>query len=130
MGLLDTLAAKNSATRTTSGRAAKQDDRPSAQVWANIGYEVNGKFVNLPMGMPIDTMEEVLVRGQDEEWLQLQTARNELLKAVQEAGDNLEPGQEIVLPLEIRIRRVNEQRVIEPGHNPFSMTNANLTIVK
>lgn len=131
MGLLDTLAAKNNAASNIAARGrTAQSDRPEAKVWMNIGYEVEGKFVNLPLGLPIDTMEGVRVSGQNEDWIMLQTARNELLQAIQEAGDKLEPGQEMVLPLQVRIRHVNGEMQIDATSNPLSMKNAGISLVK
>lgn len=133
MALLEQLAARNAtasaATRTT--RPAAQD-RPQAKVWMNIGYKVGDKFVNLPLGLAVDTMEPVEARGQNQEWLQLQAARNELLKAIQEAGDKLAPGEAMELPLVVEIRHVNEQQTIDSGENPLSMANAgfSLAVVK
>lgn len=131
MSILDTLAARNNAASSKSARPAAED-RPVAQTWMNIGYMAGDEFINLPLGLAIDTMEPVVAKGQSEKWIQTQTARNELLKAIQQAGDELKPGEFAILPLQIQIRRVNDQVVIDPEHNPYSMENSgfSLTVVK
>lgn len=126
MALLDQIRDRqnNAGTATGRGRATNTADLPRATVWLNVGYDANGKFVNLPLGLPIDTMEHITVRGQNEEWVQLSHARNELLKALQEAGDALEAGGEIDVPLIIRIRKVNNEMQVDSATNPFSMEQA------
>ncbi|MCF8861620.1 hypothetical protein KIP58_21790 [Xanthomonas campestris pv. campestris] len=129
MGILDTLNARNNSSAGRSAANGSQQDRPVAQTWMNIGYEANGQFVNLPLGLAIDTMEPINIRGQNEEFVALQTARNELLKEIQELGDKLEPGAVLTLPLTIQIRRVNDKVVVDSESNPFSMANAGLKLV-
>lgn len=124
MGILDTLNARNNSSAGRQAANSSAQDRPAAQTWMNIGYQVGDQFVNLPMGLAIDTMEPLAIRGQNEEYLQLLTARNELLKEIQELGDKLAPGEFATLPLQIQIRRVNDKVVIDSETNPYSMANA------
>lgn len=95
--------------------------RPKAKVWLNIGYGANGKFINLPIGLPIDTMEAADVRGQSMEWVKQRTAQNDLLKALQQYGLNLQPGQEQTINLEVRLRRVNDELAVAAGDNEFAI---------
>lgn len=129
MSILSGLS--TSKTNTT----APKTDRPAAKYWLNFGYEINGQFINLPQGIAIDTAEPVKVSGTNEEWLQSQTARNELLKALQNAGDNMEPGAETILveqemangmKWQVRLRRINEKTEIKSEDNPFSVDFAGL----
>lgn len=123
MGILDfDSAAKssNAAASGTSNRRTNQQDRPAAKLWLNVGYDANGRFVNLPVGIPVDTMELLPIRGQNEEWAQFQSARNSLLKAIQEAGDNLEPGAEVEVKLTVKLRKVNEEIEVKAEDNEFS----------
>lgn len=133
MALLDQIAARQASAQTSARttRTAAQD-RPQAKVWMNVGYKIGDKFVNLPLGLAIDTMEPVEARGQNEDWIMLQSARNELLKAIQEAGDELKPGEERELPLTVVIRHVADPKTIDKENNPLSMENAgfSLSIVK
>ena len=121
MGILDFEAAAktNNNTSRSAGRQA-QADRPAAKLWLNVGYDANGRFVNLPVGIPVDTMETLPIRGQNEEWAQFQSARNDLLKAIQEAGDNLEPGAEVEVKLVVKLRKVNEEIEVSKEDNPFA----------
>ena len=126
MGILDFDTTKNNApasNRRYNGPQSAQD-RPAAKLWLNVGYDANGRFVNLPVGIPVDTMELLPIRGQNEEWAQFQSARNGLLKAIQEAGDNLEPGAEVEVKLVVKLRKVNEELEVSKEDNPFA---ANLT---
>ena len=118
MGILDFTAPSSTSSRNT--RQAAQD-RPAAKLWLNVGYEANGRFVNLPVGIPVDTMEALPIRGQNEEWAQFQSARNDLLKRIQEAGDGLEPGAEVEVKLVVKLRKVNEELSVSAEDNPFAL---------
>lgn len=121
MAILDFVAEAQKNASNNTQRPTNNSDRPKAKLWLNIGYEVNGKFVNLPVGIPLDTMEPVQARGQNVDWVQFQTARNELLKALQAAGDQLEPGAEMVIPtLEIRVRHTANELTVAPEDNAYS----------
>lgn len=119
MGILNFETSKtNTSNRSTSRQG--NTDRPAAKLWLNVGYDANGRFVNLPIGIPVDTMESLPIRGQNEEWAQFQSARNDLLKAIQEAGDNLEPGAEVEVKLVVKLRKVNEEIEVSKEDNPFA----------
>lgn len=101
---------------------AARSDRPKAKLWLNIGYEKNGRFVNLPVGMPLDTMEPTKIQGQNEDWVKFQSARNGLLDALKAFGAQLTPGQEVDIPdLVIKIRRVNEDMQVEQDDNEYAV---------
>lgn len=116
MSILANLTAVESAPARTTNT-----NRPKAKTWLNVGYESNGKFVTLPLGMPLDTMEPSKISGQNEEWIKQMTAGNALLKALQELGDSLVPGAEQEINLVVKIRRVNEERTVKPEDNEFSI---------
>ena len=122
MGILDFDSATKTNTAAAGGnnRRTQAQDRPSAKLWLNVGYDANGRFVNLPVGIPVDTMELLPIRGQNEEWAQFQSARNQLLKAIQEAGDNLEPGAEVEVNLTVKLRKVNEEIEVKTEDNEFA----------
>lgn len=117
----------------SSARAATQaDDRPKAELWLNIGYEVtvpmvvDGKnvdetrFVSLPTGIPLDTMDKVSARTSNDTFAAFQTARNDLLDQIMKAAEELAPGEEKLLNLQIQLRRVNGERAeIASEENPF-----------
>ena len=124
MGILDfdSAAKTNNTAASGTGRNGRTQaqDRPAAKLWLNLGYDANGRFVNLPVGIPVDTMELLPIRGQNEEWAQFQSARNQLLKAIQEAGDNLEPGAEVEVNLTVKLRKVNEEIEVKAEDNAFA----------
>lgn len=124
MGILDNL---NTGNRTgLVGRNASNADRPKAKYWLNVGYEMEGKFINLPTGIALDTTEPVKTNGQDEDWVQQQHARNDLLKQLLALGDDLEPGAEITLNLTVKMRRTKEEIKVED--NKYATSFAGLVV--
>ena len=103
--------------------------RPKAQLWLNVGYSttvlVDGvpeeRFVNLPMGMPVDTMELLPVNSRNQEFAQFRMAQNDLLNQIVEFGKTLAPGEAKTLNLELQLRRVNDDVApVANGENPFA----------
>ena len=53
--------------------SSKKDDKPKAQFWLNIGYQVEvpddqgneDRFVSLPQGIPLDTQETVSTKSKN-----------------------------------------------------------------
>lgn len=119
MSILEKIAQENQSGRVTQfrrGNGGNNADLPKAKTWLNIGYTINGRFVNLPLGMPLDTMQPAAATGQNSDWVSFQTARNNLLQRLQNIGDNLQPGEEVDVPvLTIKIRRVNEELQADAG---------------
>lgn len=116
MSIIDTLKASNNTASTSNTRTTAKGDeeRRQSKLWVNLGYKnADGKFVNLPVGIPIDTMELLAVRGQSEDWVKLTHERNMLIKQLQAIGDDMEPGQEQMLPLEVQLRRVGNELEID-----------------
>lgn len=114
-------------TSKTSASSSK-DERPKAEFWLNIGYPVDvetsegteARFVSLPVGIPVDTMEKLSVKSSNEEFSALQSARNDLLDQIMEAAQKLNSGEEVTLNLELRLRRINADKpAISPENNPF-----------
>jgi hypothetical protein len=95
--------------------------KPRAKLWLNIGREVNGRFISLPLGQAIDTMEAGAVRGQNEEYVKQRTAENDLLKALQALGFTFQPGEERKVNLEVRLRRVNDEIVVDQATNEYAI---------
>lgn len=105
MGIMDLVSTQASNVSRIGGTA--NVDRPKAKVWLNVGFEVDGKRVTLPLGIALDTMEPIKITGQSVEWHELAGARNALLKALQTAGDEVEPGSEVTVPgLVVSVRHV------------------------
>lgn len=122
------LRARNTRTAASSSSTPDVADRVQAKVWMNVGVDVGGEFIALPLGTAIDTMKPEEARGNNPEWLMKVAARNELLEMIQAKGDALEPGEEITLTLEVRLRRVEDKPEIDETSNPFSLKNAGFSL--
>ena len=117
---------KAALTRNTN----RTNERPTATLWINVGYisdvmdENNEpKFVALAQGIPLDTMEDLQVKGKNQEWNQFQMARNDLRDQLIDIGNELEPGEARYIgegSLIIQLRKV-EVETSQPtsGLNPF-----------
>lgn len=107
------------AGRSRTGRDMTNDDLPTAEYWLNIGYvtepnaEGNYGFVSLPMGIPLDTMNEANERVNNEELREFRGAQNDLHKQLLDAASKLKPGEDTVFEcdngLAIQIRRKNDE---------------------
>ncbi len=133
MGIFDNAqnVAPISAAR---GRQTAAQDRPQAKLWLNVGYnvpqsyrnpetgEMEDRFVNLPVGIPVDTMESLAIRGQNADWATFQSSRNELLKALQAKGNELEPGEEVEVTLTVRLRRSKDAvEAVSTEDSPYTV---------
>lgn len=110
---------------------AQKNERPHATLWLNIGYlsdvlDENGeaKFVSLAQGIPLDTIEDLPVRGKNMEWNNFQSARNDLRDQLIEIGNQLEPGEcqyfDTDSTLIIQLRKVEVENVAPSSTlNPF-----------
>lgn len=98
-----------------------QVQQPKATVWVNIGVPKNGKFIQLPIGLPIDTMSKSEIRGQNEDFVKQRTAQNDLLEYLQKLGASLQPGEERDLNLQVRIRRINQELTVDKESNEYSI---------
>lgn len=105
--------------------------KPVAQFWLNFGYIVNEgtpeeRFVSLPMGIPLDTMDKVSTRSSNAEYGQFQAARNDLLDQFIGLCSDLGPGDAHLIRTEgdlaIQIRRVDAEKVepVADESNPFA----------
>jgi len=135
MAILDFTNNENSAVPVRNQRMpfatmgnGVEGQRPKAKVWMNIGRDVGGKFISIPLGQPIDTMEPKEIRGQNEEFVKQTMAQNELLKAIQQLGGTLTPGQEVTLNLQVKIRRINEALEITKAENEFAIDASTLLV--
>ena len=124
------------ARSNTAGAAGNATERPKATLWLNVGYtvpvvvtntdgstETREEFISLPMGLAVDTMEPVKTNSSNVQFAALQAAKNELLKQIIAAGQQLAPGQAEVINLQLQLRRVNDEAAIalQPDVNPYVM---------
>lgn len=97
------------------------------QFWINVGVEKNGKLVSLPMGIPLDKLEARRIPGsssKNTEFRQLRMAEADLWKKMQEVMSKLQPGETVVLPFTVELRRCEADEVLEDqdeATNPFAV---------
>lgn len=119
---------------SASGRA---NDRPNAKLWINIGVtttvtdpnsgEPVEHFVALPMGLPLDTMSKLDVKGGTEDYRARLTAQNDLLDAVLKKAEDVAPGETKLFTiggkgLSVQIRRAKvEAAPIAPDQNQYTV---------
>lgn len=117
------------------GEGQSKKDLPKAQIWMNIGYqqpftnpesqEEEVRFISLPQGLPIDTMEKLEEKGNSDIFRAIRNGQNNLLDQIIAKGKTLQPGEEVIIAmgengLAIQLRRVKaEQAPIDPTHNPL-----------
>jgi len=131
------FAAPKTAPTTTA-----RDDRPAAQVWLNIGINVDMSnpetgetetvFVSLPLGLPVDTMEPLAMRGSNANWANMVQAKNYVLEELQKMAAGVAPGEgEFVDGLKIQIKRVGTAAAPAQGENPLlAAMTGRLAVVK
>lgn len=114
-------------------KASKKDDWVDAEVWANIGLplpytnpetgEVEDVFCALPKGVPFDTMEKFTPNGDNLAFNQRTEAGNMLMAHFQEVAKGLAPGESIIVPLQVELRRKKAAGVqgtaASGAHNPL-----------
>lgn len=117
------------AAKPAAAAGTAQDDRPKAQFWLNIGYvadhviegEDGPRFISLPVGIPLDTMETLTTNSRNQVYALQQAARNDLMAQLIEHAQDLQPGQSTIVNLEIELRRVNEDAgPVDTAHSPFA----------
>lgn len=114
MGILDTLASQNNSTKPAATTQAATTERKSSQVWLNIGVTIPGAgedgadlFVSLPVGLPMDDMKPIVIRGSNQNSINLKQVKNMLLDELQKLGASMQPGQRQTVPqLGVEIYRV------------------------
>lgn len=143
MSIFDTMAAQTSGrpagTPNNSNRRNQRLDRygnplPEAEFWVNVGLvlpvydpetgETTDEFIGFPMGIPLDTMAEMVVRGKNERWKTIASAKNQIMKLVTEqARDTLAPGETMRLDnfvVEVRRREDPNTAAITTGHSDIT----------
>lgn len=111
-----------------SNRGNGREDRPQAQVWANIGVtlpvqqedgSMKDTFLSLPVGIPLDTTEPMPTRGTNKGWHEQVAVKNAILAFLQKVGGDLEPGQgELIEGLQIQVyRRKPQAEEVKPEEN-------------
>lgn len=108
--------------------SAKQDDRPKAEVWINVGYTNDAMlddqgqpyFVSLAQGIPLDTIEPLPTNSRNDKYAAFSDARNNLQEQLAQYAEQLQPGESRTIQLEVQIRRVNAPAApIDSENNPL-----------
>lgn len=110
-----TFGQSNAATTSTA-----KADKPKAQFWLNIGYVANEgsddeKFISLPTGIPLDTQEPLPTNSSNADFRAMRCAQNDLLEQLIAYAQNLEPGEEGIINLQVQLRRVKAQEEAIPS---------------
>lgn len=120
-----------------NGKATNNTQRPQAEIFLNVGITVQlpneegemvDTFLSLPFGLPLDTMNELVIRGNNAQWNEQAAARNELLKALVKMGESLEAGSGTELPkLQVQLYRRKAQEEHIASNNAMSQILAALS---
>jgi hypothetical protein len=135
-----TFGAQNNSGKAAADASTSRADQPKAKIWLNVGYVVTGvpvsgatdgsvedRFVSLPVGIPLDTMEKLPTNSRNESFAQFQAARNSLYDQLMAAASTLKPGDDIVIGvdggLSIQLRHVADARenIVSTDANPFGI---------
>ena len=123
------------ASLNLGARSNSTNDKPKAQFWINVGYEVKvqtadnveeTRFVSLATGIPVDTQEKLATNSRNAEYAAFQHARNNLHDQIMAAAQKLAPGEERMLNLQIQLRRVNDEVEPASGDNNIFIRNVQL----
>lgn len=121
-----------------------REDLPKAEFWLNVGYMVTveideikeTRFVSLPIGIALDTMEQLNTNSGNASWSMFQQARNQLHVDIMEIAKTLKAGEEVILggdasdsnQLCIQLRRVKgPSEAVNPADNPFARRASTIT---
>lgn len=110
-----TFGQSNAAATSTA-----KTDKPKAQFWLNIGYVANEgsedeKFISLPTGIPLDTQEPLPTNSSNADFRAMRCAQNDLLEQLIQYAQNLEPGEEGIINLQVQLRRVKAEAADIPA---------------
>ena len=94
MGILDTLASQtDKKTAAAPAAAPSTTERKPSEVWLNVGVNIPGAgedgadlFVSLPVGLPLDDMKAIQIRGSNQNSINLKQVKNALLDELQKLG--------------------------------------------
>jgi predicted RNA-binding protein with PIN domain len=80
-------------------------------------------FLSLPIGIPLDTQDRLPETSSNKEFAQMQAARNNIMDQLIAYANTMEPGQDIVIDLQVQLRRVKETQEVSTkvGENKFAM---------
>jgi hypothetical protein len=121
------LESKNLFGNTKQAAASNKQDKPKANFWLNVGLlkkvDDGEVFLSLPIGIPLDTQDRLPETSSNKEFAQMQAARNNIMDQLIAYANTMEPGQDIVIDLQVQLRRVKETQEVSTkvGENKFAM---------
>lgn len=104
---------RGNATQNNAGSTS--DTKTKAQLWVNIGVsktvlkdgESVEEFIALPQGIPLDTMEMKPATSRNDEFRNRELGQNHLWKQLMAKAAELAPGEDVIVNLQVQVRRVN-----------------------
>lgn len=105
----------------------EKKQRPDTKYWCNVGIERGGKFIPLPMGIPLDNLKPRNIPGpktKNQEFRNVRIAEKQLLEAVQSQLGTFTPGETRRVQFVVEIHMVDEKTEIsedEIDENPFAV---------
>jgi len=106
------------------------ENRPQATLWLNVGLTIPVEqedgtivdtFVSLPVGIPLDTTEPMVMRGSNRNWLNIVQVKNALLEFAQKTAAGCEPGTGIIASnLQVQFfKKGDAAKASDPLENPL-----------
>lgn len=119
---------KPAAAASVTPIAGSKASRAPSQFWLNIGVSVPGMgengeamFVSLPVGIALDDLKAIEVKGNNPNWVALQQAKNALLALVQSQAAALTPGERKALPrISVEVARASAPSQVADSSNTLA----------
>lgn len=93
---------------------ANSTERESAKIWINLGIMIDGNYITLPLGLPLDTMRENKISNNDSDFNKRMALGNTLRAKLLEKAESIKPGETVELEgFTIQLRKVNESSSVE-----------------
>lgn len=90
----------NAVTGNGDAGTSDSNDKKKANLFLNPGVDIQNQATGevehlpLPFGLAIDTMNEMPIKGNNQEWRQKCAAMNELLRQLVALGEQIKPGED------------------------------------
>ena len=101
----------------------QNQEQKNSEGWINVGYEtesVTGTcFVKLPLGIPLDNIQPSKISNPDSDFGQLLLAQNGLLADLQKKVKEMQPGERLIIPLQVELYRKREEIQSEPSSSLY-----------
>lgn len=112
-------------TDNQTQHSTSKDEKKEAEIYLNPGLEMTNpvtgekQFVSLPWGVPVDTQSFKVKNTSDDGYNAMQMLKSNLLEGLQARAAQLAPEEEIIIPLQLVMRRrkapVSKQEVESAG---------------